>query len=166
MTYDTVDRIRTETGRGRDDTSAVAVLSRFYRLMAHVDKRLGDVFARHGLTRGEASVLGALVAAGEPELTPGRLASLEMCSSGAMTNRLDRLEAGGLIERMPDPSDRRGTRIAITADGRARAKAAAAERDRRDAELVPGLTSAERSTLVELLRKVLVAFEDAPPANP
>jgi DNA-binding MarR family transcriptional regulator len=158
--HDAVDRIRTSTGRARDDASSVAVLSRFYRLMAHVDRAINDLYSRHGLTHGEASVLGALAAAGSDPLTPTRLTALLMCSSGAMTNRLDRLEADGLIERARDPDDRRGTRIAITKAGRSRIRAAASERERIQDELLPGLSATERRALVDLLRKVLVAYED------
>jgi DNA-binding MarR family transcriptional regulator len=77
-----------------------------------------------------------------------------------MTNRLDRLEADGLMARSPDPDDRRGTRIVITAAGRERIRAAAAERDRLGTALLPGLNAAERRTLVDLLRKVLVGYEE------
>jgi DNA-binding MarR family transcriptional regulator len=157
---DAVDRIRTSTGRARDDGSSVAVLSRLFRLMAHVERAVNDLYGRHGLTHGEANVLGALAAAGGDPLTPTRLASLLMCSSGAMTNRLDRLESDGLIERSRDPDDRRGTRIAITKEGRARIRAAAAEREKIQDELLPGLSATERGELVELLRKVLVGYED------
>lgn len=168
MAEDTVDRIRARTGRSRDDSSAVEVLSRLYRLMAHIDPRVNELFGKFDLTRGEAGVLGALARAAEPSLTPGRLASLLMCSSGAMTNRLDRLEADGLIERTPDPNDRRGTRIAITRAGRSRIRAATGERERLDAELVPGLSAGERKMLVGLLRKLLVAYEEqaAAPRHP
>jgi DNA-binding MarR family transcriptional regulator len=159
MAEDTVDRIRTQTGRSRDDSSAAEVLSRLYRLMANIEPRVNDLYGSFDLTRGEAGVLGALERSQEPSLTPGRLAALLMCSSGAMTNRLDRLENDGLIERMPDPNDRRGTRIAITRAGRARTRAATAERERLDPELIPGLSAAERRTLVGLLRKLLVAYE-------
>jgi DNA-binding MarR family transcriptional regulator len=78
-----------------------------------------------------------------------------------MTNRLDRLEADGLIERSRDPDDRRGTRIGITKAGRQRIRAASAEREKIEAALVPGISAAERRTLVGLLRKMLVAYEDA-----
>jgi DNA-binding MarR family transcriptional regulator len=160
MADDSVDRIRAETGRTRDDSSAVEVLSRLYRLMAHIDPRVNELFSAFDLTRGEAAVLGALARSDEPSLTPGRLASLLLCSSGAMTNRLDRLEDDGLIVRTPDPGDRRGTRIAITRSGRARVRAATAERERRDPDLIPGLSPSERRTLVDLLRKLLVAYEE------
>jgi DNA-binding MarR family transcriptional regulator len=159
MAPDSIDRIRARNGRKTDDAAAVEAISRIYRLTGHLDRLLGEMFARHGLTRGEFGVLSALAHAPEPSLTPGRLAAELICSSGAMTNRLDRLEADGLIVRAPDPDDRRGTRISITKAGRLRAQAAAAERDRLDPELVPGLSAAERRELVKLLRKVLAAHE-------
>lgn len=159
MAPDSIDRIRARTGRKSDDAAALEVVSRLYRLTGHLDRILGDLFARHGLNRGEFGVLSALLHAREPSLTPGRLAAELICSSGAMTNRLDRLEADGLIERTPDPDDRRGTRISITKAGRLRVQAAAAERDRLDPALVPGLSAAERRELVKLLRKVLIAHE-------
>lgn len=166
MAEDTVDRIRAQTGRSRDDSSAVEVLSRLYRLMAHIEPKVNGLYDSFDLTRGEGGVLGALARSEEPSLTPGRLAALLMCSSGAMTNRLDRLEADGLIARTPDPNDRRGTRIAITRTGRTRIRAATAERERLDPELVPGLSASERRALVGLLRKLLVAYEqrDVAPA--
>jgi DNA-binding MarR family transcriptional regulator len=40
-----------------------------------------------------------------------------MISSGGMTNRLDRLERAGLIERRKNPEDRRSTLVALTTDG-------------------------------------------------
>jgi DNA-binding MarR family transcriptional regulator len=159
MAPDSIDRIKARTGRKADDAAAVEVIGRLYRLTGHLDRLLGELFARHGLTRGEFGVLSSLLHAGEPSLTPGRLAAQLICSSGAMTNRLDRLEADGLIVRTPDPEDRRGTRISITKAGRLRVQAATAERDRLDPELVPGLSAAERRELVKLLRKVLVAHE-------
>jgi DNA-binding MarR family transcriptional regulator len=159
MAPDSIDRIKARTGRKADDGAAVEVIGRLFRLTGHLDRLLGELFARHGLTRGEFGVLSALTHAPEPSLTPGRLAAELICSSGAMTNRLDRLEADGLIVRAPDPEDRRGTRISITKAGRLRVQAAAAERDRLDPELIPGLSAAERRELVKLLRKVLVAHE-------
>ena len=159
MPPDSIDRIRARTGRKSDDGAAVEVIGRIYRLTGHLDRLLGELFARHGLTRGEFGVLSAVTHASEPSLTPGRLAAELICSSGAMTNRLDRLEADGLIVRTPDPDDRRGTRISITKAGRLRVQAAAAERDRLDPELVPGLSPAERRALVTLLRKLLAAHE-------
>ncbi|MFI5285046.1 MAG: MarR family transcriptional regulator [Candidatus Dormibacteria bacterium] len=44
-------------------------------------------------------------------MSPTRLVDSVVLSSGAMTNRIDRVEAPGLVERLPDPDDRRGTLV-------------------------------------------------------
>jgi DNA-binding MarR family transcriptional regulator len=51
-------------------------------------------------------------------LSPTHLYETVMISSGGMTNRLDRLERAGLVERRPDPNDRRGKLIALTDAGK------------------------------------------------
>ncbi len=73
------------------------------------------VFARYGISFGEYLVLAALRRAGPPyRMNPNRLLNSVILSSGAMTNRLDRLEAMGLVEREPDPTDRRGRLVVLT----------------------------------------------------
>jgi DNA-binding MarR family transcriptional regulator len=79
-----------------------------------------------------------------------------------MTNRLDRLEKGGLIRRRPDPDDRRGVLIELTMQGRKTITTAIAARDKVLPELVPGLTLPERRQLAKLLRKLMVEIEGAP----
>jgi len=77
-----------------------------------------------------------------------------------MTNRLDRLEAAGLIRRLPDPTDRRGQLIEATEKGHAaweRTVGTQAERERRIASV---LTATEREQLHRLLRKLMGAFPD------
>jgi DNA-binding MarR family transcriptional regulator len=63
-------------------------------------------------------VLASLRRAGKPyRLTPTQLYNSLMLTSGAMTNRVDRLEAAGLVERLQDPADRRGVLVSLTKDG-------------------------------------------------
>ena len=65
-------------------------------------------------------MLAALRRAGAPyELSPGRLLRETLVTSGTMTNRVDRLAARGLVERYPDPDDRRGVIVRLTAEGKA-----------------------------------------------
>jgi DNA-binding MarR family transcriptional regulator len=81
-------------------------------------------------------------------------------SSGAMTNRLDRMEEAGLIRRLPDPNDRRGQLIEPTEKGHAawdRTVVTQAERERRIASV---LSEREREQLHRLLRKLMSAFPD------
>src|ERR671926_34073 len=60
-------------------------------------------------------------------MTPSGLAEWAELSSGAMTNRLDRLEKAGLVRRLPDPDDRRGVLVELTPEGVASIDAAVAE---------------------------------------
>lgn len=145
------------------DTAPLAVLSRVSRLARHLDRARRAVFAEHGLEAFEFDVLAALRRAGPPyELSPGRLLRETLVGSGTMTNRLDRLEAGGLVRRRPDPEDGRGVRVRLTTCGRARVDAAVAGLVERERALLAGLPDRERERLAALLRDVLLRFERAP----
>nr|WP_297461061.1 MarR family transcriptional regulator [uncultured Halomonas sp.] len=100
------------------DASPMAVFTRLYRLSKYVDRRVAAVFRRHGLHEGEFDLLATLYRSGQPQgLTPNALRSAAVLSSGAMTNRLDRLEGAGLIQRVPNPEDRRSVLIRLSEAG-------------------------------------------------
>jgi DNA-binding MarR family transcriptional regulator len=86
-------------------------------------------------------------------------------SSGAMTNRLDRMEAAGLIRRLPDPSDRRGTLIEPTEAGHAAWDKSVSTQARREAMIASVLSPAERDQLHSLLRQLMRAFPDKAKKN-
>jgi DNA-binding MarR family transcriptional regulator len=68
--------------------------------------------------RGDYEVL-ALLRRAEPELlSPLHVAQQLMTSQSGMTGKLDRLERQGLVQRTPDPEDRRAIRLGITDSGR------------------------------------------------
>jgi DNA-binding MarR family transcriptional regulator len=145
------------------DIAPLAVLSRVTRLARHLDRERRAAFAEHGLEAYEFDVLTALRRAGPPyELTPGRLLRETLVGSGTMTNRLDRLEARGLLDRRPDPEDGRARRIRLTDQGRDRADAAIADLLERERRLLAALSERDRSTLAALLRTVLGNFEGSP----
>src|SRR5258708_8308770 len=76
---------------------------------------LNPLFAKAGLQSGEFDVLATLRRSRDPYmLSPTSLYEAMMISSGGMTNRLDRLERAGLVERRLDPNDRRGKLNALT----------------------------------------------------
>ena len=142
------------------DVAPLAVLSRVTRLARHLDRERRAAFAAHGLEAYEFDVLTALRRAGPPyELTPGQLVRETLVGSGTMTNRLDRLEARGLLGRRADPEDGRARRIRLTDQGRDRADAAIAELLERERRLLGGLSEHDRDTLAALLRGVLGNFE-------
>ena len=142
------------------DVTPLAVLSRVTRLARHLDRERRAAFAQHGLEAYEFDVLTALRRAGEPyELTPGQLLHETLVGSGTMTNRLDRMEARGLVARRRDPADGRGVRVRLTDDGRDRTDAAVADLLDREQVLLAALPPGDRDRLAELLRTILGNFE-------
>ena len=84
-----------------------------------------ECLSEHGLAFREYSVLRLLQRAPDGGLTPSLLAQRIVCTTGAMTKLVDRLVRNGLVERTPDPEDRRGVLVALTPAGERLATAAA-----------------------------------------
>jgi DNA-binding MarR family transcriptional regulator len=151
---DIVDAWRRE--RPDLDLSAIGVLGRLGLASLAVAREVEPVLTRHGLRRGEFDVLAALRRAGAPYcLIPSELSAALMLSRAGMTNRLDRLEAAGLVERRLDPADRRSFRVALTERGRAVIDATITEHAANIARLVSGLTPGQRRALDDALRALL-----------
>jgi len=160
---DEVDRLIEAWQRERPDLDydSLAVLSRVSRLARHLDRARRATFAAHDLEAYEFDVLTALRRAGPPfQLSPGDLIGHTLFSSGTMTNRIDRLERRGLVERRPDPADGRGVRVRLTARGRSQVDGAFAELLEREAALLAGLTPRQRATVAAALRTVLAPFDN------
>jgi DNA-binding MarR family transcriptional regulator len=120
---------------------------------------MNPLFAEAGLQPGEFDVLATLRRAGEPYmLSPTRLYEALMISSGGMTARLDRLERAGLTERHPDPSDRRGKLIALTAHGREIVDATLTKHVANEQKLLAALSQTEQEKLNQLLKKLIAAL--------
>jgi len=159
---DEVDRIVEAWQRERPDldVAPLAILSRVLRLARHLDLARGSAFAEHDLEGWGFDVLSALRREGPPyELSPGQLVAQTLVTSGTMTNRVDRLVARGLVNRGPDPSDRRGVKVRLTTAGRAVVDAALADLLARERILLKQLPPPERDHLAELLRRLLSPFE-------
>jgi DNA-binding MarR family transcriptional regulator len=125
------------------------------------------VFTPYGISFGEYLVLAALRRAGPPfRMNPTRLFNAVILSSGAMTNRLDHLEEMGLVERQPDPNDRRGRLVALTDRGRELVDSAVASHLDNEHRLLGSLDGREREQLAGLLRKLLLSppFRELDPA--
>ena len=137
------------------DTSPILVIGRIHRIAAALTPELVAVYGRHGLGEGEFDVLATLRRQGAPyALTPGELGERTMVSSGAVTKRVDRLEARGLVERRAHPSDGRSRTVALTAAGRAVVDAAMDEHVLNEARLLAGLDPDERAALADLLGRL------------
>ncbi|BCM21853.1 multiple antibiotic resistance protein MarR [Mesorhizobium sp. J8] len=139
------------------DVSPMGVIGRLNEASALIARdRLAPVFARFGLQSGEFDVLATLRRSGSPyALTPTELYETTMVTSGAMTARLDRLEKGGLIQRMPHPTDRRGVIVQLTAKGRELTDEALAAHVANEHEILAGLSREDQETLAKLLEKLI-----------
>jgi DNA-binding MarR family transcriptional regulator len=159
---DEVDRLVAAWARERPDLDVrpLEVLSRVTRLSRHVDRARGAAFAAHDLDGWEFDVLAALRRAGRPYmLSPGALVAQTLVTSGTMTNRIDRLESRGLVTRAPDPNDRRGVRVRLTARGKDSVDSALADLLESEQELLAALSTRQQDQLSVLLRSLVVAFE-------
>lgn len=117
---DPLDRITAQWNEVRPDLDTVpmAIFGRIYRIARAVGDRMEKEYGRFGISRGEFDVLATLRRAGEPHtLSPRELSSTLLLTTGGMTGRLDKLERAGLVERSPDPHDRRGLRVTLTERG-------------------------------------------------
>ncbi len=144
------------------DTAALSVSARVVRLERFLGRASTEVVARWGLNEGELNVLASLRRSGPPfALTPTDLYKGLLLSSGAMTNRIDRLEQQGLVERQRDDEDRRRVMVVLTDAGRELIDEAMDANVAILADTLEGLTDDERETLVAVLRKLLVRLEAA-----
>jgi DNA-binding MarR family transcriptional regulator len=158
---DEVDGLVEAWARERSDLDLgpVEVFSRISRLSRHLDLARRDAFTAHGIESWEFDVLAALRRAGAPyELSPGRLLRETLVTSGTMTNRVDRLASRGFVERLPDPHDRRGVLVRLTAEGKSTVDGAFGALLGAEAALLEGLAPRDRATLARLLRTLLAPF--------
>jgi DNA-binding MarR family transcriptional regulator len=158
---DEVDDLVEAWARERDDLDleAVAVFSRISRLARHLDLARREAFNAHAVESWEFDVLAALRRAGAPyEMSPGRLLRETLVTSGTMTNRVDRLAARGLVERSPDPDDRRGVIVRLTAEGKTAVDGAFEALIAAESRLLADLPPRERARLAALLRTLLAPF--------
>lgn len=142
------------------DTASLSIAARVIRLERFLGRISGAAMARWDLNEGELNVLAALRRSGPPHaLTPTDLYQGLLLSSGAMTNRIDRLEQQGLVERQRDDADRRRVLVVLTDAGRELIDEAMDAHVARLAEVFDELDPDECGDLIRILRKLLVRLE-------
>ena len=160
MSHDIIDDLQKDWGEERPDldSEAMGVVLRIQAL----DKILGDQVAERlrdfGLQWWQYDVLSALRRQGKPfRMAATELAEAAMLTSGAMTNRIDRLESKKLVRRLHDPSDRRRVLVELTARGQEQVETATRARFEIASSALARLDRKRRKQLSDLLRQLLLA---------
>jgi DNA-binding MarR family transcriptional regulator len=144
------------------DTSGLAVTGRILRLARNVESARDRLLRAFGLSVADFDVMATLRRRAAPTgLKTKHLQTAVMITSGGMTKRLDRLESAGLIERHPDPQDRRGVLITLTTEGRLLIDKALPVLLREEAKMIGDAigNARDRERLAGLLRHLLVAMD-------
>jgi DNA-binding MarR family transcriptional regulator len=147
------------------DPDVEGIVDRLSMIQKHATRIFTEALAGCGLSHGEYRLLLRLATrTDDKKMSAGRLSSMLMLSSGAMTNRLDRMESAGLVRRVPDPNDRRGVLVEMTDKGEEVLDRAVLASAKEDADMVSALNAKEKKELNQLLRKVLENLESRPDA--
>jgi DNA-binding MarR family transcriptional regulator len=143
------------------DYDVEGIVDRISALQKRFQRDLEQTLAERGLTWGEWKVMGSLWHEANDNYcsSPGELAAELELSSGAMTNRLDKLEQRGFVRRRPDPDDRRGVRVELTEAGQRAWVDSTNAQARKEALVAAALSKREQGQLNGLLRKLMLAFE-------
>ena len=159
---DSVDKIISQWNQVRPelDVSPIEVIGRVSRLSRLIDRRLAENFARFSLENWMYDVLATLRRSGEPyELTAGDLMRDTMVTTGAVTNRIDRLEQRGLVERATS-SDRRKVIVRLTKLGLDTVDEVATSHLETEREILSSISARQQHDLAAMLRTMLLALGD------
>lgn len=166
MTKDVFDDILDQWSAERPelDTASLGVVIRVMGLYRTFLRDATHALEPLDLELWEYDVLSALRRQGRPfTLSATRLARQTDLSTGAMTNRIDRLEERGFVRRSQDSSDRRGVNVSLTAAGVREIDRAISHRLAAARERLAVLGDAEQVALADLLRKLVLGARAAAP---
>ncbi|MBB5933150.1 MarR family winged helix-turn-helix transcriptional regulator [Streptomyces zagrosensis] len=135
----------------RTDPLTFEVVELIGAVVARYHEEYEQAAAKHALTGAQARVLGLL--AREP-MPMRRIAQQLKCEPSNITGIVDRLEGRGLVERRPDPADRRVKLAATTETGLNTALRLRGSLDFAS-EPLAGLSHQERTVLRDLLQRML-----------
>ncbi|RDX36700.1 MarR family transcriptional regulator [Vibrio campbellii] len=159
---DAIDRVVSQWAKEKPelDTEPMAIMGRLMRIAKHMENHVAELHKRYDLKMGEFDVLATLRRSGPPyRLTPSELISSMMLTSGAMTNRLDKLEKKGLIAREHSKEDRRSVTVELTAKGFELIDSLIEQHLQAQHELMGSLSSADKGQVNQALKLLLPQYE-------
>jgi DNA-binding MarR family transcriptional regulator len=144
--------------RPEDDVSSILVVTPIWRLGAALERARSKALAGFGLDQSRLDVLGALRRAGTPyRLTAGELTRRCRVTPGATTQRVQRLEEDGYVERVRDEHDRRNVYVALTPGGSGKLDEVFAAVVAADEAVLAPLSARDRASLERILGRWLSA---------
>lgn len=138
------------------DPDVEGIVTRIAKAAGYLDDAAKATLSRVGLTKEEFKVLCALQAASRSH---GSLCRQLRVSTGAMTNRLDKLERTGLLARSRDPNDRRGVLLELTPLGRKKLDQYVDTGASRERQLLGALSRTKKQQLNRLLQALLKSLQ-------
>lgn len=145
---------------GAVDVEVEGIVDRINGIRRRLHRMLDETLAEFGLSDGEWKLLTHLQLDGPPHRkSVGQLAKWVELSSGAMTNRIDRLEEAGFVRRVPDPDDRRGVLVELTDAGRRAWEESVSAQAAKESLVAAALSAEEKQQLNALLRRLMREFE-------
>ncbi|KZX70737.1 transcriptional regulator [Vibrio sp. HI00D65] len=159
---DAIDRVVEQWAKEKPEleTEPMAMMGRIMRIAKYMETQVADLHKTYDMKLGEFDVLATLRRSGKPyRLTPSELIGSMMLTSGAMTNRLDKLEAKGLISREHSKEDRRSVSVKLTKDGLVLIDEMMTEHVEMQKKLVKSLSASQKKNINQLLKTWLSAYE-------
>lgn len=148
------------------DTEPMAIMGRILRIAKYMETEVAKLHKRYDLKLGEFDVLATLRRSGSPYcLTPSELMGSMLLTSGAMTNRLDKLESKGLIARAHSKEDRRSVSVQLTPKGIDLIDELMQVHVDLQHELIKGMDDQAKQKLNQALKLCLAEFEQPPATN-
>ncbi|MEC7308986.1 MarR family transcriptional regulator [Vibrio crassostreae] len=159
---DAIDRVVEQWAKEKPEleTEPMAMMGRIMRIAKYMETRVAELHKKYDMKLGEFDVLATLRRSGKPyRLTPSELIGSMMLTSGAMTNRLDKLEAKGLISREHSKEDRRSVSVQLTKDGLILIDQMMTEHVEMQKKLVKSMSASQKKNTNQLLKTWLSAYE-------
>ena len=159
---DAIDRVVEQWAKEKPEleTEPMAMMGRLMRIAKYMETQVAELHKKYDMKLGEFDVLATLRRSGKPyRLTPSELIGSMMLTSGAMTNRLDKLEAKGLISREHSKEDRRSVSVQLTKDGLILIDQMMTEHVEMQKKLVKSLSASQKKNTNQLLKTWLSAYE-------
>ncbi|EFL04051.1 MULTISPECIES: MarR family winged helix-turn-helix transcriptional regulator [unclassified Streptomyces] len=143
-----------DPGPARDSDAALA--EQLLRLNRRLHRLQRHQFGPLGITPAQSRLLRAVTVFAEPPRMADLAARLDVVPR-AITTLVDALEASDRVRRVPDPGNRRVTRIELTDEGRETLEALRRARREAAQEVLSPLAPGQRAQLGELLELLVSA---------